>query len=67
MKKYKMTFDSLEEAHGVYCSRRGFEGCDNCQLCDREVNGTKYHCTEFAKQFPDKAAEIMGVELVEVD
>ena len=65
MKKYRMTFDSLEEAHGIYCHRRGCKGCTGCPFCDREVNDGTHHCDEFVKLFPNKSAELMGLEVVE--
>ena len=78
MKKYRIkatidkTFNTIHDAHWTYCRiRSGMTGkrvavCDKCPLSYTE-NGEKQVCDSFVKAHPDKAAELMGLEIEEVE
>lgn len=65
MKKYKITVDSLNEAHRYFCHNIRNGRCFGCPLSFDNVNRAQW-CGRFVQEFPDRAAELMNVEIVEV-
>lgn len=65
MKKYKITVDSLNEAHRYFCRNIRNGRCFGCPLSFDNFNHP-IGCGSFVQEFPDRAAELMGVEAVEV-
>ena len=63
MRKYRMTFDSIDKAYGAFC---GQHFCDSCPL-SKESADKKLSCKDFKNSFHDKAAELMGLEVIEVE
>lgn len=63
MRKYRMTFDSINKAYSAFC---GLHFCDSCPL-SKGSNGKKLSCKDFKNSLPDKAAELMGLEVIEVE
>lgn len=63
MKKYKMIFNNLKEAHNAYCHKQQ-QYCGTCPL-DYHIVGVS--CIELVKKHHAKAAKIMGLEIEEVN
>lgn len=63
MRKYRMTFDSINKAYSAFC---GLHFCDSCPL-SKGSNGKKLSCKDFKNSLPDKAAELMGLEVIEAE
>ena len=68
MKKYKLTLNSLKKAQEAYC--RATNKCIKCPFFRRVTRKSfpfELHeaCAEYAMQHPDKAIELMGLEVVE--
>lgn len=52
---------TMERARGSFCRRNA---CRKC-LLSRYNNGKDLFCSDFCEQYPQKAAEIMGLEVVD--
>lgn len=70
MKKYKLTLNSLKKAQEAYC--RATNKCKKCPFFRRVTRKSfpfELHeaCAEYAIQHPDKAIELMELEVVEVE
>lgn len=63
MKKYKLTLmlDSLNDVFVQFCNKRP---CETCPL-RRTNNGYDEYCYVLCEKYPDKAAELMGAEIIE--
>lgn len=61
MKKYRMTVDDINVARRIFCNTE----CEICPISNSN-NGTGIGCCDFSAMYPDKAAELMGLEVVEV-
>lgn len=66
MKKYKITVDSLDKAHRYFCRNIRNGRCFGCPLSFDNFNRAMW-CGRFVQEFPDRAAELMGVEIIETD
>ena len=62
MKKYLMRLDDIEKARKVFCDAK-------CKICPISSfnNSTGMECDNFTAVYPDKAAELMGLEVVEAE
>lgn len=63
MKKYRMTFDSIDKAYSAFCEQHY---CDSCPI-SKESADKKLSCKDFKNSFHDKAAELMGLEVIEAE
>lgn len=62
MEEYKMKFDNLDDVRRAFCAANAFSciGFD-CPLSPSNIGTT---CSEFVRNNPDKAAELMGIEVI---
>lgn len=70
MERYKLTFNSIKKAQEAYCHTTN--KCKKCPFYSRVVTGDscpfELHeaCAEYAAQHPDKAVELMDLEVIDV-
>lgn len=59
--KYRMTYDSLERACSAFCSHC----CGHCAIGVNILSyGDNMTCSQFIHNYPDKAAELMRLDVV---
>ena len=61
MKKFLMKFDKAEDARTVFCIKQGFK-CEDCPLF---YNKKIVPCNDLTYDFPDIAAELMGLRVID--
>ena len=67
MKKYKLTLNSLKKAQEAFCHGSRNSCCMDCPL-HKAIHELQLNtCNDFIKYYPDKAAELMGLEVIEVE
>ena len=64
MTKYRLTFNTIAQAHWAYCKGHCVGSCDNCSIFPEKVK-TDLSCGEFVERYPDKAVELMGLEVID--
>lgn len=64
MKKYRLTFDTIAQAHEAYCKGHHV-GCDNCPILSEAIK-TDLSCGEFVERYPDMAIKLMDLEVIDV-
>lgn len=62
MKKYLMRLDDIEKARKMFCDAK-------CKICPISSfnNSTGMECDNFTAVYPDKAAELMELEVIKED
>lgn len=63
MKKYLMRLDTLSAALSAFCDK--MRDCDDCPFTGRKIRGES--CDDYCNAHPEEAAELMGLEVVEVE
>ena len=63
-KKDGKVFEDIHTAHDDYCQTGDYEDCEICPLFSRN-NGTDTLCYDFCTNYPQKAAKLMGFEVIE--
>lgn len=63
MKKYLMKLDTLSAALSAFCDK--MRDCDDCPFTGRKIRGES--CDDYCNAHPEEAAELMGLEVVEVE
>ena len=59
--KYRMTYDSLERACSAFCSHC----CGHCAIGVNILSyGGNMTCSQFIHNYPDKAAELMKLDVI---
>ena len=65
MKKYRMTLETLQQAQEAFCHGPRISCCMDCPL-QKAIHELQLNtCNDFIKYYPDKAAKLMGLEVVE--
>lgn len=62
-KREGKVFDDILLAHEEYCQEDDYTLCATCTLSSRK-NGTNMLCPDFCTSFPEKAATLMGFEVI---
>lgn len=64
--KKELRFDSIEKARSFYCHKYPGKSkeCNKCELYSSN-NGYTLMCPAFCKEYPHKAAQLMGFEVIE--
>ncbi len=62
MKKYRITFDSLDAALSGFCSK--MSACANCPLGGKTTDES---CADYCNAHPEEAVAIIGAEIIEVE
>ncbi len=65
MKKYRLTLENLAQARRAYCAGNRDGNCVDCPIYTEQIKAD-LSCGEFVERYPDKAAELMGLEVIDV-
>ena len=65
MTKDRLTFNTIAQAHRAYCKSNRGSSCAGCPVYAEKVK-TDLSCGEFVERYPNKAVELMGLEVIDV-